>query len=78
MSLTSFMNDSVCDVCKSGAPIVRVHSTARHTERPMLVPISFFIVGRVASAFEEKVHLGGGTRFRVNNVFTQGLCVYSG
>jgi hypothetical protein len=46
--------------------------TARQTGRPMLVPISFFIVGSVGSAFEEKVHLGGGTRFRVNTVFTQG------
>ena len=38
----------------------------------MLVPISFFLVGRVKSAFQEKVHLGGGTRFRVNTVLTQG------
>jgi hypothetical protein len=44
----------------------------------MLVPISFFIVGRVKRALEEKVHLGGGTRYRVNTVFTQGDGVYSG
>jgi hypothetical protein len=44
----------------------------------MLVPISFFIVGRVASASEEKVHLGGGTRFRVNTVFTQGMSIFQG
>jgi hypothetical protein len=52
--------------------------TARHTEGPMLVPISFYIVGREASGSKEKMHLGGGTRFRVNTVFTQGLGVYSG
>jgi hypothetical protein len=44
----------------------------------MLVPICVFLVGRVESAFEEKVHLGGGTRFRVNTVFTQGMGVIQG